>query len=70
MECEGDKTSRELECVASEKQQGEKYDAKSFREKDTGWNQETSWKKNFKWGKLKYILEEVISHMNRVGEIK
>ena len=36
MECEEDKTSRELECVASEKQQGKKYDAKSFREKDTG----------------------------------
>lgn len=40
MECEGDKTSRKLEDVTADKQQGEEHKEKGFSGKDTGWNKE------------------------------
>lgn len=39
MECEGGKTSRKLEDVTPEKQQGEKCEGKGFSGKDAGWNE-------------------------------
>lgn len=39
MECEGDKTSRKLEDVTAEKQQGEEHKEKGFSDEER-WNKE------------------------------